>query len=241
MRSSCASAFVQVAYPWLRLRAGSLLPGGLEPPDGSLAGILASNALRRGTFASAGGTPTPGVLEVDPELSAEQLARVVPPGAAAASHGSSSLAERISVFGPTSAGMQLLTDVTTATDVAYQPANINRLTSAIVRTARLAGEMAVFDNNGDALWARLREGISVFLTDLWRDGALDGATAAEAFTVRCDRATMTQRDLDAGRAIVTVEFAAASPITEITIVLGLDEGGQVSLRETRLAERKEAA
>ena len=40
---------------------------------------------------------------------------------------------------------------------------------------------------------------------------------------------MTQSDLDAGRVIAQVEFNAASPIDRITVVLAMDEGGQVTL------------
>jgi len=50
-----ASAFVQLAWPWLRSAAGTDLPEGLEPPEGVLAGLLASNATRRGCFRSVAG------------------------------------------------------------------------------------------------------------------------------------------------------------------------------------------
>src|SRR5256885_8451213 len=40
-----------------------------------------------------------------------------------------------------------------------------------------------------------------------RDGALQGATAEEAFFVKCDRTTMTQDDLDNGRLIAIVGVA----------------------------------
>ena len=40
---------------------------------------------------------------------------------------------------------------------------------------------------------------------------------------------MSQNDIDQGRVIVTVQFQAAMPIERITVVLGLHEGGQVSV------------
>jgi len=67
------------------------------------------------------------------------------------------------------------------------------------------------------------------LHGLWGDGALTGAFSSDAFEVRCDRSTMTQVDLDAGRIIAQVQFTAASPIERITVVLAMDEGGQVTL------------
>ncbi len=82
------------------------------------------------------------------------------------------------------------------------------------------------------MWGRVREGLQRLLAGLFQYGALRGATAAEAFHVRCDRSTMSQNDLDAGRVIVTVQFQAALPIERITVVLGLHEGGQVSVLDS---------
>jgi len=79
------------------------------------------------------------------------------------------------------------------------------------------------------LWRRLRSALEGLLLQIWGDGALAGASAAEAFDVRCDRSTMTQADLDNGRAIARVQFIAASPIERITVVFAMDEGSQVSV------------
>lgn len=238
---SIGSAFVQLAWPWLRLEGAGCVPEALEPPDGVLAGLLSGNALMRGTFRVAAGLRVRGLRGTDPELGDSDLAEPIPPGMEAPRGFDGTLEGRVSVFGPTPGGWQLRSDVTTSVDEAYRPANVNRLVAAIVRAARLAGETAVFGPNGEALWGRLRESLESFLADLWRDGALDGETPQEAFEVRCDRSTMTQGDLDSGRTRVLVRFTAAAPIVEIQVVLGLDEGGQVSLIGARSAEMEEAA
>jgi phage tail sheath protein FI len=93
----------------------------------------------------------------------------------------------------------------------------------------------VFANSGEGLWRRLRSGLEALLLGLWGAGALDGASAAEAFAVRCDRSTVTQNDLDAGRVIARIELSVAHPIERITVVLAMDEGGQVSLVSARAA------
>ena len=59
-------------------------------------------------------------------------------------------------------------------------------------------------------------------------GALRGDPRT-AFRVRCDRSTMSQNDLDAGRLIAWVQFDAALPIDRIDVVLELEDGGRVSL------------
>ena len=65
----------------------------------------------------------------------------------------------------------------------------------------------VFEPTGEPLWASLRLSISSFLEGQWRAGAFPADRSDEAFFVKCDRSTMTQADIDAGRVIVVVGFA----------------------------------
>src|SRR5262249_59849779 len=50
-----SSAFVQLAYPCARTPGSAALPEQLESPDAVLCGMLARNALGRGTFRSVAG------------------------------------------------------------------------------------------------------------------------------------------------------------------------------------------
>ena len=52
---------------------------------------------------------------------------------------------------------------------------------------------------------------------------------------------MTPNDLDNGRVIAIVQFAAAIPITQITVVLSISEGGQVALRSKQPVVKEVAA
>jgi hypothetical protein len=228
------TAFVQLAYPWLRTPCSSNLPGGVEAPDGVVAGVLANNALTRGSWRSAIRQPIPGLSSVEPVLDRTLLARDLTPGGVS-SRIPLTLRDRITVIGPTPDCFRLLSDVTTDDDEAYRPANINRLLNAILRAARHAGAPSVFQNSGPALWNRLRDTLAALLAGLWADGALAGDSAADAFEVRCDRSTMTQADLDQGRVICRVTFTAASPIVHITVVFAMDEAGQVSFSQAKAA------
>lgn len=225
-----SSAFVQLAYPWLRTPGSDRLPEQLESPDGVLAGLLARNALMNGTFRSAAGSHLADVYGAAPPLTRAQMFR--PPRAGLGPDAGPGLIDRVSLFGATPSGLRLLSDVTTAAQDAYRPACVSRLVSVIVRAARRLGEELTFEPSGERLWARVREHLSALLLELRRAGALRGATPAESFRVRCDRSTMTQNDLDAGRVIAELEFDPALPVDRIRIVLALNEGGQVSLRST---------
>ena len=59
-----------------------------------------------------------------------------------------------------------------------------------------------------------------------------GASAGEAFDVRCDRSTMSQNDIDNGRTHCTDRRDPAAAVERMVVVLALDSGGAaVELRE----------
>lgn len=226
-RDGLASAFVQLVYPWIRTPGSGNLPEELESPDAAVVGILARNALTRGTFHSAARQRLGDVSAVVPVLRRDQMLQPHADRLGQASQ--HRLLERMTLLGPTPRGLELLSDVTTSLDESYRPASVNRLVSSIVRAARRLGEDIVFESSGELLWARLRDSLSGLLNGLLRAGALRGATPGEAFQVRCDRSTMSQNDIDNGRIVAEVRFDAAAPIEQIIVVLAMDEGGQVSL------------
>lgn len=237
--SGLASAFVQLVYPWVRTSGSANLPEQLESPDAILAGMLARNALTRGAYFSAAGLHPADAFDVYPVLRRYQMmqAHKDDDQRDKAAH---TLLERVSLFTPTPRGIELASDVTASLDESYRPASINRLVSSIVRAARRLGEDLAFESSGERLWSKLRDSMNALLLGLWQAGALRGATPSEAFYVRCDRSTMTQNDIDNGRVIVLIQFDAAFPIERITVVLAMDEGGQVSALAGEAANREAA-
>ncbi len=209
-----ASAFVQLSYPWLRTSASANLPQGLESPDGVLTGLLARNALARGAFRSAANLPPVDVHELVPALNRHQI---------------ETLAERFSLFALTPDGLRLVSDVTTSLQSSYRQAHVNRLLSTLVRAARRLGEDTLFEVSGERLWAQIRDQLRWLLEGFRTAGALRGESEEEAYFVRCDRSTMTQNDIDNGRVIAQIQIDPAATIDAITVVLAMDEGGQVSL------------
>jgi hypothetical protein len=229
------SAFVQLAYPWVRTPGSLRLPGQLESPDAVLAGLLARNALVRGTFRSATHLHLADVYDLSPHVRREQMLQQHQSLGDATRY---SVLEKVSLFGQTPAGLTLLSDVTTSVEDSYRPASVNRLMSSLLRAVRLLGEEMVFEPSSEWLWTQLRNSLNTLLTGLWQAGALRGATAAEAFRVRCDRSTMTQNDIDNGRVIAHVQFQATAPIEQIVVILRLHEGRTVTLQPGGAVERE---
>lgn len=228
--SGVASAWLQLAWPWLATPRAVDLPGGVEPPDGTLAGLLAANALEQGTFRSAVGWSVGPILDLVPFPDRATLASRQP--VTAGSGTPIALEERITLLAPTPTGVRLRTDVDTSADPAWRPGGVSRLMSSVRRAARLVGTDVVFDGNDPRTWARLRQRIEATLRAFRAEGALAGATEADAFTVRCDRSTMTGQDLDQGRLVAEVAFRPAFPIDTIRVELTVAGGTSA----TRLGE-----
>lgn len=221
---SISSSFLQLGYPWLKTSGSHTLLESLEPPDGALAGILARNALIRGTYTSAVKVAPSEIFDLWPELPMEETRSSAVP----LTWGDNSrkpLIERISLFGFTPEGIRLLSDVTTFAGETYRPGRVNRLVSVICRAARHLGEDAVFESNSDTLRARIRTYLQQLMTRLWTLNAFEGGSVREAFTVACDRSTTTQNDIDNGRAVAVVSFTAAATIELIRVSLAFGASG----------------
>jgi hypothetical protein len=220
--AAAASAFVQLAWPWLRTPDTEDLPERLEPAGGVLTGVLAANALVRGTFRSVAGTPLPRVIAPEP----------MPDLGLGPDSPTTRLAERVCVIGPEPDGVTLLSDVTSTPDAAWRAGGVSRLMSTVLRAARRVGEEQLFEANGPELWSRIRRAMEDLLNAFVRAGALEARGREPAYEVRCDRTTMTQNDLDNGRVRVDITVAPAAAVERITVSLELSTGAAESgLRE----------
>jgi hypothetical protein len=90
--------------------------------------------------------------------------------------------------------------------------NVRRLFIYVEESCKKATEFVVFESNTANTWQRVKGMIEAFLTNLWRDGALAGATPKDAFFVRVGLGvTMTADDILNGKMIVEIGMAAARP------------------------------
>ena len=71
----------------------------------------------------------------------------------------------------------------------------------------------------------IRESVSIFLTGVWKDGALMGTKPEEAFYVVCDRNTMSDDDILNGRLIMEIGIAPVRPAEFVILRIGQWLGG----------------
>jgi phage tail sheath protein FI len=77
----------------------------------------------------------------------------------------------------------------------------------------------VFEPNDEPLWAAIRLNVGAFMQSLFRLGAFQGATAREAYFVKCDKETTTQNDINNGIVNIVVGFAPLKPAEFVVIRL----------------------
>jgi phage tail sheath protein FI len=88
---------------------------------------------------------------------------------------------------------------------------VRRLALYIEASLLQGTQWAVFEPNDEPLWASLRLNIGSFMNGLFRNGAFQGQTPAQAYLVKCDSETTTQADIDNGVVNVLVGFAPLLP------------------------------
>jgi phage tail sheath protein FI len=109
---------------------------------------------------------------------------------------------------------------TVSSDPEWKYLNIRRYFVYLEASIDYSTQWAVFEPNGEALWANVRRTVESFLETEWREGRLAGASIAEAYFVRCDRSTMTQNDLDNGRMICLIGVAPLYPAEFVIFRIG---------------------
>ena len=96
---------------------------------------------------------------------------------------------------------------------------VRRLFNYIEESVQKSTMWAVFEPNDENTWVKIKCQIANFLTNIWRQGALVGATPEDAFFVNVGvPTTMTADDVKNGRMIVEVGIAASRPAEFITLV-----------------------
>jgi len=89
---------------------------------------------------------------------------------------------------------------------------VRRFYNFAEESIKKATEPFVFEPNDANTWIKVRAMIENFLTVLWRQGALQGATTNEAFYVKVGLGeTMTPLDILEGRMIVEIGMAVVRP------------------------------
>ena len=93
-----------------------------------------------------------------------------------------------------------------------------RRTALMIEESLYRGtKWVVFEPNDEGLWGQIRLNIGAFMQTLFRQGAFQGASARDAYFVKCDSSTTTQDDINRGVVNIIVGFAPLKPAEFVII------------------------
>src|ERR671922_76183 len=114
---------------------------------------------------------------------------------------------------------------TLSSDPEWRYINVRRLFNYIAESIMEGTQWSVFEPNDERLWTHLRIAAKNFLTRTWREGALFGATAEQAFFVKCDAETNPPEVIEAGQVICEIGIAPVKPAEFVIFRLSQFTGG----------------
>ena len=181
-------------------------------PCGAVAGVMARTDAQRGVWRPAAGTEATlkGVSGLALKLSDSQNGELNALGV-----------NGLRSFGrsaPVVWGARTLAGADqAASEWKYIP--VRRLAFFVEASIQRGIRWAAFEPNAEPTWAKIRLNVGAFMDRLFRSGAFQGRTAREAYFVKCDAATTSQSDIDAGLANVVVGFAPLKPAEFVIITI----------------------
>jgi hypothetical protein len=192
------SKYAALYYPWLWV-ANPLGKGSIRvPPGGHVAGIWARNDSERGVHKAPANEIVRGALDLELQLGREEQSTLNPIGV-----------NCIRAF--PGRGIRVWGARTLSKDPAWSYLNVRRLFNFVESSIDNGTQWVVFEPNDMELWERVKRNITAFLTRVWADGALFGATPGEAFFVKCDGENNPEEQRDVGRLWVDIGIAPVKP------------------------------
>ncbi|HEX5783669.1 MAG TPA: phage tail sheath C-terminal domain-containing protein, partial [Burkholderiaceae bacterium] len=175
------------------------------PPSGAMAGVYTVNDNQQGVWNSPANTSIVGAVQLPIRLSDSEQANL---NVDAVSGKSINAIRFFNGQGILVWGARTLDG--NSQDWRY--ISVRRTMTFLEQSVKLATRAYVFSPNNANTWVAVKSMIASFLTDVWKGGGLQGATADAAFSVSVGLGTtMTADDLLHGYMQVTVEVAVVRP------------------------------
>jgi hypothetical protein len=193
-------------FPWIKVfdpatKAANPQGNGLifVPPSGHIAGMYARVDTQRGVHKAPANEPLLGALGLKYRISKTQQDGLNPQGVNVIRD----LNGNIRVWGARTIGGDANGE--------FKYISTRRLFLFLRESIDQGMQFTVFEPNNRSLWATIRRNVSAFLTNVWRDGALFGATPQEAFFVKCDEETNPPEVREQGQVVTIIGVAVVKP------------------------------
>ncbi len=192
------SSYAAIYHPWLQCYDALANRKVFLPPSGAMAGIYARTDNSRGVHKAPANEVVRNCTGLSVKYNEAEQGKLNPKGI--------NLIRSIP-----GQGIRVWGARTCSSDGNWKYINVRRLFIFIEESIKANTNWAVFEPNDEMLWSRVEGTIRVFLTTQWRNGALAGSTADEAFYINIGRSTMTEDDILNGRLICVIGVAPVRP------------------------------
>jgi phage tail sheath protein FI len=207
LRALYDSSHAAFYYPWVRILDPLTGQENHYPPCGFVAGIYARNDTNRAVYKAPANEVVTLAIGFETLLNKAHQEVLNPEG--------------INCFRFFEGrGMRLWGARTMSSDPEWKYVNLRRYFAYLERSIDKGTQWAVFEPNGEALWANVRSTVQDFLLNEWQNGALLGDKPDKSYFVKCDRSTMSQNDLDNGRLVCLVGVAPLRPAEFVIFRIG---------------------
>jgi phage tail sheath protein FI len=192
-------------FPRLR-QADPLLKGQLDSfvPCGAVAGVMARTDAQRGVWKAPAGANAllQGTEDLSVPVTDAENGILNPLGV--------NCLRRFPNAGPVVWAARTLRGADRFADE-YKYIPVRRLALFLEESIGRGIRWAVFEPNGEPLWAQLRLHVGTFMHGLFVRGAFQGSSPRDAYFVKVDGDTTPQNDIDAGIVNILVGFAPLKP------------------------------
>lgn len=207
LRAKIDTSHAALYYPWVKVLDPVTRQPIFLPPSGFVAGIYARNDVNRAVYKAPANEVVNLALGFETNLSKAQQEVLNPEGINAFRYFEGR-------------GNRLWGARTTSSDPEWKYVNLRRYFAYLERSIDKGTQWAVFEPNGEQLWANVRRTIEDFMLNEWQQGALLGEKPEKAYFVKCDRSTMSQNDLDNGRLVCLIGVAPLRPAEFVIFRIG---------------------
>lgn len=197
-RENVDSSYAAMYHPWLQCYDSLAKRNVFLPPSGAMAGIYGRTDNTRGVHKAPANEIVRNCTGLSVSYNEAEQAKLNPKGI--------NLIRALP-----GQGIRVWGARTCSSDGNWKYVNVRRLFIFIEESIRVNTNWAVFEPNDEMLWSRVEGTIRVFLTAQWRNGALAGTTADEAFFINIGKSTMTEDDILNGRLICVIGVAPVRP------------------------------
>lgn len=212
------TSFAALYHPWITVADPLVLSGIVRriPPSVHVAGIYARGDLAKGVHTPPANQVLEGVMAINAVIDDRVYGYLNEQG--------------IDVIRPYSGrGIRVSGARTLSSDTELRYINVRRLLMMIIEVIDERSQDLVFEPHNPELWRRIERVGGAFLDQIWRAGMLDGATAADAYYLRCDTETNPPEEQDQGRVMALIGVNPPWPAEFVVVRIGFTESGATLL------------